>query len=236
MTKIFNLHNTMAMDRVTGEKLLMDNNGNLFVDSADVAPEAMDKYRVLNPFNYHAEPIYPVPKMKDTYSHSIESIWQGLKIIENKTDVSLFNKKPCKRPNMLEREKIDFCYEGTKFLYGNQIINHLEARFLIYCPIYLYNLEKICSIELINTIGQAMNQKQIIVFYDWDDNFHIENLSSPFSHSAILAAWFNGSLEKIILHKAKACLAPSLYEEFSTVYSQNTKRYTKFHNRGRCLE
>ncbi|HDR8128709.1 TPA: hypothetical protein QC448_004596 [Bacillus cereus] len=235
MSKVLDLINTMAVDRATGEKLLLDNNKYLCIDSADVAPESMKKYKSFNPFNYNKYLTYPVPKMNDFFSHSIESIWQGLKIIENKTDFNLFKVQPYKRPSMVERENKDFYYENTQFLYGDQIIDLLEARFLIYCPVYLYNLEKICPKELINTIGDAINQNKVVIFYDWDDNFQIEDVSSPFSHSSLLAAWFNGSLETTLLNKAKNYLSNSFYQEFEKIYFQYTQRYTQFHERGRCL-
>ena len=200
----------------------------LLVDTYNGAPANMKKFEYFNPFYTWPSAIISVPGAYNEKSTSIEAIWQGTKIIHGKTDFEQFKTMPYKRPPESLRDSLqDFSYEKTMFTYHNKSINHLEARFLIYLIAYLRLLNEHVPDLLIQFIMNT--RKKSIIFYDWDDNFEIENVAQSFSHSAILASWFKNTLEKDFLVKAKKFLSKEYFFVFSDQFYDSTKRYRMIH-------
>jgi hypothetical protein len=46
----------------------------------------------------------------------------------------------------------------------------------------------------------------LVVFYDVDSNMDIFDVSASFSHSALLASWFNGSLDESYLRHIRSAV------------------------------
>lgn len=171
----------------------------LRVDTFQKAPPSMKRFAPLGPFFRHQETVIPVPG-QSLLSESVEAIWQGLKIVDEETDFGMFTSTPRKRPEDNARYGPKFSYRDTKFLLGTKIVDLLTARLAIYLPSYLFLLEHLISQEIIGEIESALVDDKVVLFYDWDSNFDIRFIDRPFSHSAILASWFNGSIQTDFSH------------------------------------
>ncbi|WP_281886254.1 DUF6939 family protein [Paenibacillus sp. YYML68] len=201
----------------------------IFIDSADCAPSEMQQFQCFNPFRFDPQILIPVPG-QESFSYSIEAIWQGLKIFDGKIDSDMFHKKPYKRP--LEAEQTEYSYSDTVFCYKNYIIDIVTARFLIYLPSYLYLLDRILPQDLCNEIFKYLQCDCDIIFYDWDSNFDIYNKFESFSHSAILTSWFNGTLEKDFLYDlTKIKLEAGINEKMNL----DLTRYLNVHQKSRGI-
>jgi len=213
----------MAQQKVVGQQVL-------YVDTLDGAPVQMQRFQTLNPFHCFEREMIPVPG-SSYYSRSVESIWQGLRIVNGETCFEMFKSKARKRPSEQDRLNRDFDYKSATFLYDQATISLLEARFLIYAVTYLYLLENLVPSSLIDEIYRAICNGQTIIFYDWDSNMEIADTSSSFSHSALLRAWFAGTLESELLVPAWQNLSNSRFESFRQTYALNTGRYQSLHSR-----
>jgi hypothetical protein len=173
----------------------------LKIDTAQCAGAEMRAFRIFCPFYHSPDLSVPVPGQKMA-AQSVESIWQGLKIVDGQTDYSMFTRHPSKRPPEATRIGSDYVYSNSCFQYGSTVIDLLSARFLIYLPSYLYLLEQFASLELLSAIFESLKKGDTVLFYDWDSNHDICDVRTSFSHSAILAAWFNGKIEECFIRPA----------------------------------
>jgi hypothetical protein len=171
--------------------------GALRVDTADCAPVEMARFTTMNPFHFNPRWRIPVPG-SDRHAASVEGIWQGLKRVDGRTDLAMFERAPEKRPPDSDRGP-EFDYTKTVFEYGEKIIDLVSARLLIYIPAYLYVLDHLVPEKMIEEIATALSNGQDVLFYDWDENFDVLDPTSSFSHSSLLAAWFGGRLEEEFL-------------------------------------
>lgn len=206
--------------------------GILCVDSYNGAPQEMDRFKCFNPFYFNPKYRIPVPGT-NLFANSIESVWQGLKIVDNRTDFPMFESLPYKRPPREIREKKDYSYQDSIFLYKGKELDIVTARYIIYLPTYLYAINNLCPESIEVEIWSALKSGKKVYFYDWDDNFDITNSETSFSHSSILASWFNGTLDEGFLDSGVKWLTRNKYEylidDFKMAYIQNTSRYTKLH-------
>ncbi|MGC1239928.1 MAG: hypothetical protein WA860_14185 [Acidimicrobiales bacterium] len=113
-------------------------------------------------------------------------------MFQDNTQPAMFAQPAYRRPSELPS---DYRYESTKFLYGDVKIDIVAARYLIYIPAYLSAIEHEFSLRARESIVEHLLSGADVFFFDWDDNFDIENPNSSFSHSAILEAYFRGELE-----------------------------------------
>lgn len=228
MTKQFG--KAHAVSRDVGLEMLKQGAKAFCVDSADVAPPSMSRFRCFNPFHFDHSYAIPVPGCALS-SNSIEGVWQGLKVVNGYTDFSMFTRKAEKRPSMKERETFGYDYKESKFLYGERVIDLITARFAIYLPTYLYVLENLVPDHTIEEIHESMEKGCDVYFYDWDSNFDIFDPTSPFSHSAILQSWFNRTLDEDYIQPALNFLEKNgdglnVFEMFPPI-----NRYKKFKGR-----
>jgi hypothetical protein len=212
-----------------------DEKNTVWIDTYNGAPINMRRFQFLNPFFTWNSPVIPVPAISNlTFSKSVEAIWQGTKYVDKKIDFAQFDGFPYKRPSEEARaNNPKYCYATTQFYYEiyqkntieTRMISQLEARFLIYLVSYLYVLNHLVPEQLIHEIQRHIQEGSHVVFYDWDANMDITNVSESFSHSAILSAWFRNSLSDDFLKKAKISLSPQYYEIFSAQFNRLTTRY-----------
>ncbi|MEM2916495.1 MAG: hypothetical protein QXT19_04020 [Candidatus Woesearchaeota archaeon] len=145
----------------------------------DVSSRGSRTYRALSPFSYSKEYQIPVPGAEDQRAHSVEGIWQGLKIINGMTDSSLFVNKPHKRRGEIQGH-----------LFGKNILDYPAARKRIYVPAYVYHAVN-------NGLGSVKDDLERrlrngpVVMYDFNSNGNIDDLSKPFSHAALLVQLLN---------------------------------------------
>jgi hypothetical protein len=169
----------------------------LRVDTANCAPPEMKRFATMNPFYRDRAWRIPVPGT-DRFACSVESIWQGLKLVNGQTDFAMFGDTPVKRPPDAERG-LSYDYAASVFAYGDEIVDLVTARLIIYLPAYLYLLEHLVPETTVAEITGWLDQGGNVAFFDWDDNFDILHTGSSFSHSAILADWFGGRLDDLLL-------------------------------------
>lgn len=203
----------------------------LFVDTLEGAPDDMARFRVWNPFFNGHEPCIPVPgqSLKAT---SVESIWQGLKIIDGRMDLAMLERKATKRPSEAQR-RLDpsFNYSDMRLGYGGRVLDLWEARFLVYLPAYLFVVALLTPRQLFEEVRHTLESGASVVFYDWDDNQNISDCTSSFSHSALLAAWFNNELDSELLSAARLRLAPPDLEILETALVPILNCYKLYHSK-----
>ncbi|MEM3154588.1 MAG: hypothetical protein QW165_03435 [Candidatus Woesearchaeota archaeon] len=148
-------------------------------EGIDVSSKGKYPYKLFSPFAYDKTYRIPVPGFEDMRADSVEGIWQGLKIINGKTKAELFTGKPRKREGRVEGHA-----------YGNEVLNYLQARKLIYVPAYIYHAVN----NALPRAWQCLEQKiadSDIFLHDVEKNGSINDTSSPFAHSVILAELLN---------------------------------------------
>ena len=106
--------------------------GKKLEDAIDISSYGEFPHTLFSPFTYSPNIRIPVPGQGDTYACSVESIWQGLKIIEGSTDYRLFTQKPKKRTGNVEGH----AYRGN-------VLDIVDARLNIYKPSYFCYVEKL---------------------------------------------------------------------------------------------
>ncbi len=158
-------------------------------------------YRFLNPFHTSKQYKIPVPGQKSLYSNSVEAIWQGLKIVKGRTCFSMFRKRAYKRPPMQQRQKKDYRYEESRFLFGKKAIGLIKARHLIYKPAYAYLFQNYVPKYFKKLVAKEWQQGKSICFFDWDSNFDIHDPITSFSHSALLLEYFSHLLKPLSFKK-----------------------------------
>lgn len=202
--------------RAALELLLDDARNVLMVDSFKGAPFNMRPFDSLNPFHLWPQPCIPVPGQPGLLARSVEAVWQGLKQVDGSGDFAQFLSSPSKRPSDDERrQQTDYLYEESQFIYGERTLDLVSARLLIYLPTYLFMLHTLVPVTLIQDIHQHLATRGAVVFYDWDANQDITDPSRSFSHSALLASWFNGTWEKDYRAAAHRSLAAQDLADFN---------------------
>lgn len=147
-------------------------------NSIDVSSHAAYPYGRLSPFSYSSQYRIPVPGNDKIRADSVEGIWQGLKIIQGRTDASLFTGKPYKRGKP----------EGH--LFGKEMIGYGDARKHIYVPAYVYHAVN----NALDDVKDELEQRLIsgnVALYDVESNGNACDLSRPYSHAALLVDLLN---------------------------------------------
>lgn len=159
--------------------------GKRIMNSIDVSSYAEYPYNQFSPFTYSPEFKIPVPGQENVFSNSVEAIWQGLKIIDGKTDFSLFLRRPRKRKGDVQGH-----------LYGKKILDIVAARKKIYFPAYIYHLNHNIPLELRKEVLALALKKGNLAFYDVESNLDPEDSSRPLAHSRFLSDYFNSYFKK----------------------------------------
>jgi hypothetical protein len=169
----------------------------LSVDTLAACEPQMLRWRPLCPFHVMPRAAIPVPGRPELASRSVEAVWQGLKIVEGELGLEQFQNEPRKRPPDHERGA-GYRYEDSVFRLGDRVLGLVVARYLIYLPTYLHVLAQLVPNEQLGAIEAWLNSGRDVAFYDWDANMDIDDASSSFSHSALLAQWFSGGLGPLV--------------------------------------
>lgn len=202
----------------------------MMVDSFKGAPANMRMFDCFNPFRIWPEPIIPVPGQPGLLARSVESVWQGLKCVDGACDFEQFLTSPSKRPGDDVRCRLaDYRYADSQFVYGDRVLDLLSARFLIYLPTYLFMLERLVPETLLRKLYQHIANEGPVIFYDWDANQYITDSSDSFSHSALLASWFNGTLKTDYRALAHSTLQGDDMREFNAILDRLLGRYSSLH-------
>lgn len=221
----------LAVSREEGLHLKATRRDVLCVDSADCAPASMLRFRCFNPFYFDPDVAIPVPG-QNLFACSIESVWQGLKLVDGRTDLAMFQRSPYKRPAETVRREPGYVYEDSLFLYGDHIVDLVTARYVIYLPTYLHVMEHLVPEAVLEEILTTLDQGGIVAFYDWDSNFILTDPTQSFSHSALLAAWFNGTLQEDLLAPATRWVEAKYGSGLLSLSDLPLQRYLRLSRRG----
>ena len=144
----------------------------------DVSSYAEEPYCQFSPFYVHGE--IPIPGKLGEYSHSVEGIWQGLKVIRKKTAPRYFRGPGKKRGGKPEGH-----------LYGKKLLSLIEARYKIYKVAYEWVLENRINPQIYDDIINKAHEGIPQYFYDVENNGDINNPSSPLAHASLLVQYLN---------------------------------------------
>ena len=172
------MSNVQCVTRNTGEFYRRNQEGTN-IAAFDVSGYADHPFNLLSPFTHGKEIEIPIPGMQGRVSHSVEGIWQGLKIINGSTEERLFSITPRKRKGFVEGHR-----------YGEQILDIPEARERIYIPSYTFFLDNFASQDAIEEIGEQQRMGKRVFVYDVDSNADIRN-PAPLAHASVLATYLN---------------------------------------------
>ena len=171
-------------------------------NSINVSSYGDEPYRIFSPFSSSPSYRIPVPGQEQLRSSSVESIWQGLKIINGQTDFSLFERTPRKRAGRVEGHQ-----------YGQEVLGYQEARRQIYLPAYTYHVVN-NALDVVKDNLEVRLQQGTVTFYDVESNGDINDLSRPYAHASLLS-----NLLDVLL---PAPLPPFSRERFANLSEQVT--------------
>ena len=155
---------------------------------ADVTSGAKDSLVKLSPFYPHGG--IPVPFSEGYTATCVEAIWQGLKVFEScDVDVEMFNNDTMKNIKRTVR-RFGKPLGHSKGVHGTELLGYIEARKLIYIPIYKWVLENKVA-HIIERLREASKTKTIVLL-DYDTNDDVENSKKPLSHASLIKAYVEG--------------------------------------------
>ncbi|MBI4739093.1 hypothetical protein HY772_06045 [Candidatus Woesearchaeota archaeon] len=165
--------------RARGELISRNQNENSSTIAFDVSSYAPLPFCHLSPLTYDTQFNIPVSGMDAIYAHSVEGIWQGLKVIDGKIDESFFVKKPKKRQGNVQG-----------YLFKQRLLCAQDAREKIYIPAYNFYLDNCAPQQAIETILTKQREGKEIFLYDTANNGDLQDLQ-PYAHAAVLATYLN---------------------------------------------
>ncbi len=157
-----------------------------FYDVSTNAPLARDLEGVTSLCSFSPFIAYgkiPIPKFNGI-SDSVEGVWQGLKVINGRIDMSYFNGKGRKRFGVPKGH-----------LYGDRVIASKEARQKIFIPSYAFMLRHCVPRDQLDEIYSLAREDVPQYFFDVDDNNDVGNLKSALAHSSVLVDIINKELQ-----------------------------------------
>jgi len=138
-------------------------------------------YIKFSPFFPHRA--IPVSGMIDTTTKSVEGGWQGLKIFSKETvDLKKFeivNMRKLKRAPGKKRGDV------IGHSYGEEILDYVTARKMIYVPMYEYVLDNYLTHEM-EMLRNILYEKKLLILVDYETNEDVEDTKKPLSHASII--------------------------------------------------
>jgi len=126
----------------------------------------------------------PIPFSEGEFSESVEGIWQGLKVFEehdiDKAKFSITSMKGLKRTV----RKYGKPKGHRKGILGNELLDYITARKLIYLPAYKWVLDNKLEKEIDELRTLAENRTLILL--DYETNGDVENPYKPLSHAQLV--------------------------------------------------
>jgi hypothetical protein len=150
----------------------------------DVSSYADHRLCTLSPFWPHGG--IPVPGMPGTTSDSVEGIWQGLKVIDNKIAPRYFSGQGHKRGGKPR---------GHQF--GDKLLKIVEAREKIYRVTYEWMLENRADPELIQGFIERAFAGVPQYFHDVSNNGRVGDPDEGWAHAAVLVQYLNRRCQQL---------------------------------------
>lgn len=126
----------------------------------------------------------PVPGMNRTAA-CVEGIWQGLKTFESGEGISGETLSNGTMKNIKRTCRTHGRCLGH--LYGDRLLDYIEARKLIYLPSYRWVLENRLQ-DLCRRL-KMMSASRTVVLLDYETNADVEDGSRPLSHASLVKAY-----------------------------------------------
>lgn len=146
--------------------------------------------RKLSPFYPHGG--IPIPFSEGLTAESVEGIWQGLKVFEHE-DVCYDSFRNSSMQNLKRTvRKLGYPKGHRKGVKGNELLDYLSARILIYLPTYKWVLDNVPDVHSIVERIKNKAQESDIVLLDYNTNLDFRNLSSPLSHAGLVKLYIEG--------------------------------------------
>ena len=153
----------------------------------DVSSYADEPYDTLSPMWVHGD--IPVPGTTGTTSDTVEGVWQGLKVIREKTAPRYFRGPGAKRGG-----------KPSGHQFGTKLLKIVEARQKIYRPTYEWMLEHKIDPAIIEQFLQIARDGTTQYFHDVGDNGDINDQNSAWAHAAVLVQYLNRRLAEVSIH------------------------------------
>jgi len=154
----------------------------------DVTSKGQLPYLKLSPFYPHGN--IPVPFSPGYFSQSVEAVWQGLKVFENfDVDTDCFKIKDMKGIKRTVR-KYGRVLGHRKGVHGQELLEYVPAKQLIYLPTYLWVLEN-CVSDVISSL-QELSQNTTVVLLDYETADDVNSATTPLSHAFLCKLFIEG--------------------------------------------
>lgn len=155
----------------------------------DVTSHAKDEFVKFSPFYPNGG--IPVPFTEGLVAVSVEGIWQGLKVFEDyDIDTSLFSKRDMKNLKRTTR-RFGPIQGHRKGVHGEELLDYLTARKLIYLPCYKWVLEN--KLKKLVTAIRIISKNKPVVLLDYNTNPDVYNPKKPLSHASLIKAYIEGN-------------------------------------------
>lgn len=159
---------------------------------ADVTSHDRDALKILSPLYPHGDILVPYTN-ELVMAYSVESIWQGLKVVENEDfDISHFNNATMSNIKRTTRKhgKIIGHKRGP---YGrnDELLSYIDARKTIYVVAYRWMIEH-HALHIIERLSNTVARGKTIVLLDYNTNCDINDTSKPLSHAYLVKAYAQG--------------------------------------------
>lgn len=168
------------------ENILKDYPGAIILDITSKSAYAQK----LSPFYPHGN--IPIPFSNGATAMSVEGIWQGLKVFEHE-DVCMesFANDTMKNLKRTVR-RLGYPKGHRKGIYGEELLDYLSARILIYLPSYEWVLENVPDVKNIVERLKKKSEEADIVLLDYNTNLDYRNLKTPLSHAGLVKLYIEG--------------------------------------------
>lgn len=137
----------------------------------------------------------PVPMSPGRVAHSVEGIWQGLKVFETEgVDLSKFEVKTMNglKRSVRTRGRVLGHRAGVP---NPALLGYREARYKIYLPAYRWVLDNCLQTELQRL--RELAATSTVVLLDYETNDDVENLKSPLSHASLIVRYLENNWPKM---------------------------------------
>lgn len=138
-----------------------------------------ETHAFLSPYTWGKDIRIDVPGMPGEFAHSVEGIWQGLKIVDGRIDRKYLTMRPRKRRGVVS---------GHQF--GNEILDLVRARQEVLFPVYFSYLEKHVDAGIFEELLDILIGGRQVMFFDTESNGDIR-INEPLAHSAVLRTDMN---------------------------------------------
>ncbi len=168
-----------CVPRFTGELYRRNLAAKSSIVAIDVSSLGEYPYNLLSPTTYAKEFAIPVPGLEGVVAHSVEGIWQGLKLIQGESNHTLFDTIAHKREGELRG-----------YQYGSAVLDEQEARWRIFIPAYTFYLDHFAPQDAIRSLLGLQQEGKRVLLHDTKNNDDISK-PEPYAHAAALATYLN---------------------------------------------